>query len=62
MGGENRHLCDDDLAVLVNCDVIDHAHDGHAQVASDTKRDAEAEAAQHSDDISAWKPEARAVT
>lgn len=40
---------------------VDHADDGHAQVASDAEGDAEAEPAQHRDDVSAREPEARAV-
>lgn len=56
------HLFDDDFAVLVDGAVVDHAHYGHAQVTPDTEGDAEADAAQHSDDVSARKPEARAVT
>lgn len=42
--------------------VIDHADDGHTQVTPDTEGDAEAEPAQHSDDVSARKTEACAVT
>lgn len=42
--------------------VIDHADDGHTQVTPDAEGDAEAEPAQHSDDVSARKPEACAVT
>lgn len=56
-----RHLFDDDLAVLVDRAVVDHADDGHAQITPDTKGDAEADAAQHGDDVSAREPEARAV-
>lgn len=46
----------------MDCAVIDHADDGHTQVTSDTEGDAEAEPTQHSDDVSARKPEACAVT
>lgn len=46
----------------MDCAVIDHADDGHTQVTPDTEGDAEAEPAQHSDDVSARQPEARAVT
>lgn len=46
----------------MDCAVIDHADDGHTQVTPDTEGDAEADAAQHSDDVSARKPEACAVT
>lgn len=56
------HLCDDDLAILVDCAVIDHADDGHTQVTPDAEGDAEAEPAQHGDDVSARGPEACAVT
>lgn len=56
-----RHLFNDDLAVLVDGVVIDHADYGHTQVAPDTEGDAEAEAAQHRDDVSARQPAAGAV-
>lgn len=56
-----RHLFDDDLAVLVDGAVVDHADDGHAQVTADSEGDAEADAAQHGDDVSARQPEAGAV-
>lgn len=46
----------------MNCAVVDHADDGHTQVTPDTEGDAETETAQHSDDVSARKPEACAVT
>lgn len=55
------HLFDDDLAVLVHGAVVDHAHDGHAQVAADAEGDAEAEAAEDGDDVAAGQPEAAAV-
>ena len=61
-GGVYRHLFDDDLAVLMDCAVIDHADDGHTQVTPDAEGNAEAESAQHGDDVSAREPEARAVT
>lgn len=61
-GGVYRHLFDDDLAVLMDCAVIDHADDGHTQVTPDAEGDAEAESAQHGDDVSAREPEACAVT
>lgn len=41
--------------------VIDHADDGHTQVTPDAEGDAEAEAAEHRDDVSARGAEARAV-
>ena len=41
--------------------VVDHADDGHAQVAPDAEGDAEAEAAQHGDDVPAGEAEAGAV-
>lgn len=55
------HLFDDDLAVLVDRAVVDHADDGHTQVTPDSERDAEADAAQHGDDVAARQPEAGAV-
>ena len=55
------HLFDDDLAVLMDGAVVDHADDGHTQVTPDTEEDAEADAAQHRDDVSARQPEAGAV-
>lgn len=55
------HLFDDDLAVLVDGAVVDHAHYGHAQVTPDAKADAEAEAAHDGDDVAARQTEALAV-
>lgn len=55
------HLFDDDLAVLVNRAVVDHAHYGHAQVASDAEGDAEAQAAHDGDNVAAGQAEALAV-
>lgn len=55
------HLFDDDLAVLVDGAVVDHAHYGHAQVAADAEGDAEAQAAQDGDDVAARQAEAPAV-
>ena len=55
------HLLDDDFPVFVHGAVVDHAHDGHAQVTADPEGDAEAEAAHHRDDVAAGQPEARAV-
>lgn len=46
----------------MNRAVVHHADDGHTQVTADTEGDAEAEPAQHGDDVSARKPEAGAVT
>lgn len=60
MGG-GGHLFDDDLAVLVDGAVVHHADDGHAQVTPDAEGDAEADAAQHGDHVSAREPEAGAV-
>lgn len=56
------HLFDDDLAVLVDRAVIDHAHYGHAQVTPNAEGDAEAQAAQDGDDVAAGQTEALAVT
>lgn len=55
------HLFDDDLAVLVDGAVVDHAHYGHAQVTPDTEGDAEAQAAQDGDDVAARQTAAVAV-
>lgn len=55
------HLLDDDLAVLVDGAVVDHAHYGHAQVAPDAEGDAEAQAAQDGDDVAAGQTAAVAV-
>lgn len=55
------HLFDDDLAVLVDGAVVDHAHYGHAQVAPDAEGDAEAQAAHDGDDVAAGQTEALAV-
>lgn len=41
--------------------IVDHVHDGHAQVTADAKGDAEAEAAHNGYDVAAWQAEARAV-
>lgn len=60
-GGACGHLFDDDLAVLMDRAVVDHADDGHTQITPDTEGDAEADAAQHRDDVSARQPEAGAV-
>ena len=60
-GGVCGHLFDDDLAVLMDGVVIDHADDGHTQVTPDAEGDAEAEAAEHRNDVSARGAEARAV-
>ncbi len=55
------HLFDDDLAVLVDGAVVDHAHYGHAQVTPDAEGDAEAQAAQDGDDVAAGQTAAVAV-
>lgn len=60
-GGGGADLLDDDLAVLVDGAVVDHAHYGHAQVAADAEGDAEADAAQHGDDVAARQTEAVAL-
>lgn len=54
------HLLDD-LAPAVDGAVVDHVHDGHAQVAADAEADAEAQAAHDGDDIATWQTEAPAV-
>lgn len=59
--GGRPHLCDDDLAVLVDGAVVDHAHDGHAQVTPDAEGDAEAQAAHDGDDVAPGQAEAAAV-
>lgn len=55
------HLFDDDLAVLVDGAVVNHAHYGHAQVTPDTEGDAETQAAHDGDDVAARQTEAPAV-
>lgn len=45
----------------MDCAVVNHADDGHTQVTPDPEGDAEADAAQHCDDVSARQPEAGAV-
>ena len=55
------HLFDDDLPVLVDGAVINHAHYGHAQVTPDTEGDAEAQAAHNGDDVAARQTEAVAI-
>ena len=54
------HLLDD-LAPAVDGAVVDHVHDGHAQVAADAEGDAEAQAAHDGDDVATGQPEAPAV-
>lgn len=41
--------------------VVNHADYGHAQVAADTKGDAEAQATQHRDDVATRQTEAAAI-
>lgn len=55
------HLFDDDLAVLVDGAVVDHAHYGHAQVTPDAEGDAETQAAQDGDDVATGQTETVAV-
>lgn len=55
------HLFDDDLAVLVNGTVVNHAHYGHAQVTPDTEGDAETQSAHDGDDVAARQTEAPTV-
>lgn len=54
------HLLDD-LAPAVDGAVVDHVHDGHAQVAADAEGDAEAQAAHDGDDVATRQAEAGAV-
>lgn len=51
----------DDLAPAVDGAVVDHVHDGHAQVAADAEGDAEAQAAHDGDDVATRQAEAGAV-
>lgn len=55
------HLFDDDLAVLVDGAVVDHAHYGHAQITPDTEGDAKAQPAHDGDDVAAGQTETLAV-
>lgn len=54
------HLLDD-LAPAVDGAVVDHVHNGHAQVAADAEGDAEAQAAHDGDNVAARQAEACAV-
>ena len=51
----------DHLAPAVDGAVVDHVHDGHAQVAADAEGDAEAQAAHDGDDVATRQAKARAV-
>lgn len=54
------HLLDD-LAPAVDGAVVDHVHDGHAQVAADAEGDAEAQAAHDGDNVAARETKAGAI-
>lgn len=54
------HLLDD-LASAVDGAVVDHVHDGHAQVAADAKADAEAQTAHDGDNVAARETKAGAI-
>lgn len=49
------------VAPTVGRAVVDHGHDGHAQVAADAKADAETQTAHDGDDVAAREAEAGAV-
>lgn len=49
------------LVTLVDSVVVDHAHNGHAQIAPDAERDAEPQARQDGDDVSPWQAKASAI-
>lgn len=49
------------LVALVDGVIVDHAHNGHAQIAPDAERDAEAQAGQDGDDVAARQAEAGAI-
>lgn len=49
------------LVAFVDSVVVDHAHNGHAQVAPDAKRDAESQARQDGDDVPSWQAKAGTV-
>lgn len=49
------------LVAFVDCVVVDHAYDGHTEVAADTKRDAEPQARQDGDDVPPGETEAGTV-
>ena len=57
----HTHLRDDNFAIPVDCAVVDHADDGHAQVAADAEGDTEPQATHDGDDVAAREPAARAV-
>lgn len=56
----SAHLLDN-FASAVDSAVVDHVHDGHAQVTADAEGYAEAEAAHDGYDVAARQAEARAV-
>lgn len=49
------------VAPAVGCAVVNHGHDGHAQVAADAKAYAETQTAHDGDDIAAREAKAGAV-
>lgn len=49
------------LVAFVDGVVVDHAHNGYAQIAPDAERDAEAQAGQDGDDVAARQPKAGAI-
>lgn len=51
----------DGLFSTKNSMLIDHADDGHTQVAADAERDTEAQAREDGNDVAAWQTEACAV-
>lgn len=51
----------DDLAPAVDGAVVDHVHDGHAQVAADAKANAEAQTAHDGDNVAAREAKAGAI-
>jgi hypothetical protein len=49
------------VAPTVGCAVVDHGHDGHAQVAADAKADTETQTAHDGDDVATREAKAGAV-
>ena len=56
----SAHLLDN-FASAVDSAVVDHVHDGHAQVAADAKADTETQTAHDGDDVATREAKAGAV-
>lgn len=51
----------DDFVPFIDGVIVDHADNGHPQVAPDAKADAKAQATEDGDDVAAWEPKAGTV-